>query len=49
MCFCFMKVVLNAIELSTNDERAMYQLGSDGDDDNLFLVLCILAWQTANC
>ena len=40
-----MKVAMNDSELSTNDERIMYQLGNDANDDDLFLELCLLAWR----
>ena len=45
MRFSCMKVAVNDNEVSSKDERVMHQLGNDGDEENLFLVLRILAWR----
>ena len=45
MRFCCMKVAVNDNEVSSKDERVTHQLGNDGDEENLFLELRILAWR----
>ena len=37
-------MAVNDSEVSSNYERVMYKLGNDGDDEKVFLELCILAW-----